>query len=271
MNLLEISDEFNVEKVHPQDVLELLKRRQKIIDWQLDQIRDVVQNLHSQFQGTYVNAAWQSQDPQDPEQKKVIDATISQGFVAVMKPVWHDETRELVDGFAPDTPANKVIASRLENAFRREAKLQHMRHDIPAQVRRAKSRLSAWKRKQPDYVGRETGKDLAKSLSDALVKLLTDAGCSVRLKNQFYWKKNKMVVIEIATELERPWVGLKPWELMDQKIKPMVDKYLIDHGYGKVRLSSFYDRDIAQNVLKLQIDDAEARDISKSDVHDETE
>lgn len=272
MNLLEISNEFDVEKAHPQDVLELLKRREKLINLQLANMRDVVQDLFAKINGSKVNATWDKSNPFDPVQKVNIDKQLALGFIPIMKASWGGGDHEhdyRIDSFVPDTPHNKALVSRIEAAFKREHKLENMRRDIPGEVRKAKSRLSTWKRKQPNYVGRETGKDVAKTLSDELIKELGNAGFPVKLKNQYYWKKNKMVVIEIATDLGHP--SMKPWELMDHKIKPTVDKFLKDHGYSKVRLTSFYDKTISQSVLKLQIDDAEARDISKSEQSDETE
>lgn len=271
MNLFEITDEFANPKTTPQEDLKFLEKREKNIKYQLELVRGQLDAIRSKVAGTLEQANWSMTNPEIPDQKEAIDKKIAAGFIPVWKPAGFGTAtdKKYVECFIPNVPHNVIIAKQLEKLIARAHQLEEFRREIPSRVKRAKGRLSAWNRKQPHYVGRATGKELLKQLVDKVTEFLTGKGWDeYRINNSYYWAKNKTIVMEIPVRAGME--GKRPIDTAKTIIKPAVDKFIESLGYTHFRVTDRWYQDSRMTVVKIEVDDVEARDKAAEKAADAT-
>lgn len=263
MNLIEIFDEFENPKTEPKQDLVYLEKKQKAIDQQLRYAREEKERLNNKIVGKHFNPTWGENQIDDPTQKEAIEKRIALGYTPITQTnSWNDKKQIVL--FVPSIPENKEVIVRLQRLHDRESKLTAMRNEIPTLVKRAKTRLSVWKRKQPNYVTRDVGKELLNALKEKVDQFIVDKDLKAPISNAYYWAKNKMVVIELNVKFSDPGKTVFGTASI---IKIMIDKWMTEQGYTKFRVT---DRKIDDrlSIVKIQLDDADAKNKA---ITDETE
>lgn len=253
MNLLEIHDEFAEPKGTPEQDLAALEKKRKSLDHNIQVLRDRTGGLRQKIVGPTIAAPWEAKKiGQDNE---AIKKQVDQGFTYTTHINTWDGT-EHIDYYYPDISQNKKTIEMLKILAKRLAHSEKTRDGLNARVKRAKGRLSAWKRKQPTYVGRATGKELLKDLREKVEQVIVDNKLPVNVTNAYYWTKNKMIVIEISCRTSTE--GLTVNNFAKQKVKPMFDAFLSGLGYTQFRCT---DRFVMAGltIIKIQLDDVEAK------------
>ncbi|MDE1830396.1 MAG: hypothetical protein KGI25_08745 [Thaumarchaeota archaeon] len=256
MNLFEISDEFNNLKGDPEKEISFIEKRRLALDHEQKHVRQYKQQLLDKIVGHIEKAAWGFNNPSDPTQKAEIDKIIAKGFVPIIQNnTWSGNDE--VEMFIPNLPQNREVIEKLIRVSKRDAALAKMRDNIPSEIKRAKGRLSAWKRKQPNYVGRATGKELLGALKKQVEEYMTSKGWTFGINNSYYWAKNKMIVIDIPVR-----TGLEnktPIDTAKTIVKPDLTEFLESLGYTQFRVIDRYYPDSKLMIVKIQLDDVEAK------------
>ncbi len=270
MNLFEISDEFVNTKTTPDEDMKHLSIKEKRLQYEQRYVRHMKDELLKKVVGETKRPNWNEQQPDLPDQMVNIQKVIDAGFAPIYI---HDHTshgeKRLITLFIPRIPQNETIIQKLERVCQREIRVTRMLRDIPTEIRKTKNRLSAWKRKQPTYVSRSTGKELLaefkKKIEDFLATTKWGSTMHVVIQNNYYWAKNKMIVVELNVRASIP--GLSINQTAKQALKPELNKYLEDLGYTQFRFSERY-IDSSLTILKIQLDDVEAK--NKATEHETT-
>jgi hypothetical protein len=257
MNLFEVTDEFNNPKHLPADELKHLEIKDKRIRYELKHVRDMKAELEKKIVGNIMRPTWNTQQPDDPSQQQGIEDVIKSGYTPIYI---HDHTsngdKRLISMFIPSIPQNEDVIKRLQRIAQRDVILTRLQRDIPVEIKRAKGRHSAWKRKQPNYVGRATGKELLTELKGKVEKFLEENGLTnIPITNSYYWAKNKMIVIELNVRVSAPGMTINQFA---KTVKVKVDKFMVDQGYTGFRVTDRY-IDNGSTIVKIQLDDVEAK------------
>lgn len=256
MNLFEITDEFNQPKHLPEDDLKHLEVKEKRLRYEMQYIRDQNAKLSSKIIGEVRKSGWGFNDPNDPAQKEEIDKIIAQGFIPVTTfNQWSG--KDEISSFVRNVPENKDTIEKIMRLKKRESIVAKMIHEIPTEIKRAKGRLSAWKRKQPNYVGRSTGKELLAEIKKQVEQHIAEKSWPVTINNSYYWAKNKMIVIDIPVRTGID--GKSPVDTAKTVIKPGLTKFLEDLGYTQFRVVDRWYPDSRLMIVKIQLDDVEAK------------
>lgn len=261
MNLFEVSDEFATPKTNPAEDLVFLEKKEKALIYQIELVRKQRAAIEAKIVGEKLHPTWNQKFLSNPEQAPEIQKVVDAGWIAVTinqpDPEWSNTVKgDIVEYFIKKIPENEQLLPKLKRVLQREASLHKMRRNIPSEVKRAKTRMSAWKRKQPTYVSRTTGKELLVELRDKIQTFLSENHFPAEIGNNYYWAKNKMIVIEINCRTAHN--GLTSSEFARQEVKPMLTKFLEELGYTQFRCT---DRFLTSNltIIKLQLDDVEAK------------
>lgn len=263
MNLIEVTSEFDTPKTEPKQDLIYLEKRQKAIDQQLKYSREEKERLQNKIVGKVLQPNWDEADIDNPGNYLNIEKRINSGYTPVTM-INHWNGKKQVIHFIPSIPENKEVIGRLQRLLDRESKLSAMRNDMPTLVKRAKTRLSAWKRKQSNYIPKDLGRELLAALKERVEQFIVDKNLQTPINNSYYWAKNKMVVIELAVKYSDPGKTIFGTASV---IKIMVDKWMTEQGYTMFRVT---DRKIDDrlSIVKIQLDDADAKNKA---ITDETE
>lgn len=253
MNLFEVTDEFATPKTEPTQDLAYLEKKSTAINYHLKLIRELKKQLKDSFIGSTMHPGWNQSFPENDEQRAEIQKILDLGYIAVTK-TRPDRRKEIIM-YVPSVDKNKEIVPRFQRAVDREAKLEQMQREMPVNVKRAKTRLSAWKRKQPTYVPRATGKELLDDLKGKVQKFIDETGFAIPITNSYYWAKNKMIVIELSVRISAPGMTVNGFA---KTFKVKVDKFMVDQGYIGFRVTDRY-IDGNLTIVKIQLDDVEAK------------
>lgn len=257
MNLFEITDDFSNPKHLPEEDLKHLEIKNKRIQYELNYVQEMKKTLQKKIAGNILAPMWNTQQPDEPSQQEAIEKIINSGYTPIYT---HDHTsfgdKRLITMFIPNLPENRDVIKKITRVNQREMLLSKMQREIPIEIKRAKGRISAWKRKQPNYVGRATGKELLTEIRDKVQTFLSEKSIPADISNNYYWAKNKMIVIEVSCRSSHK--GLTPYAFAKQEVKPMLVKFLEELGYTQFRVT---DRFIMSDltVIKIQLDDVEAK------------
>lgn len=257
MNLFEITDEFANVKLTPQEEIEFLLKREKAIEREYHYINKITMKLKNEVAGNIRHPIFNQVDPSDPVQKIEIDKVIAQGYVPIIIPNPSKDNEVVVNVFVPDLPSNRLLIPKLTQILIRYTKVYKLYKNIPGQIKRAKGRLSAWKRKQPNYVGRATGKELLAEIKKKVQDFITSKNWPLEINNSYYWAKNKMIVIEIP--VQQSIDGKSAYEAAKTIVKPDLTKFLDEIGYTQFRVVDRYNPEFKIMNIKIQLDDLEAK------------
>lgn len=255
MNLLEIQDEFAEIKITPEEELAALVKREKSVRHNIHVLRDQQTALRGKIIGQVIPAPWNARIVGKDDEGIKQQVNNGYTYTTVYSPWTAGE--QTVDFYYPNIPQNEKTVEHLKILANRLKYFDNLEAGHHARVKRTKARLSAWKRKQPTYVGRKTGKELLVDIKAKIEDFIASKTWPVTINNSYYWAKNKMIVIDIP--VREPINGKSTIDAAKQIVKPDLTKFLEELGYSQFRVIDKFDPTSRFMLIKIQLDDVEAR------------
>jgi hypothetical protein len=239
------------EKITPPEELEHLKEVKQSITLQVNHWSEKFKEAEQELAKT---------TPKEPHGwtttgEDKIEDRVAKGFFPVYEPITMGRERPRPSGYYKILATNKEQIAHMDKIQNRLVSLSRKQLAADDEIRKCENRVKAWKRKQPDYVSRTTGKELLTSVKEKVEDWLATQPVKHSIVNSYYWAKNKMIVIEIGIV---PTPGEKPWET-SAKLKVAFDKFISSLGYTSFRVTDFYNKYDRRSIVKLQLDDVEAK------------
>lgn len=257
MRLHEIADnDFDEPKLPPQQQLDIFVKKQAGLDYESKLAQRAVNVLLDQMgeQGFPMETpGFGEKYPTEANDAVGIRKRTDDGFYPFIRR--RTTGGRAVDGYFKITPENQELLNKLDRLSKKANAAREAVWDNQEEIRKSAGRISAWKRKQPTYVGKATGKDLLTELKTKIESFIETNKWICTITNSYYWAKNKMIVIDISVTNSAPGLSINGFA---KTIKVALDKFMTEQGYEKFRVT---DRavDGTLTIVKIQLDDLEAK------------
>lgn len=258
MRLHEIADDFEDPEILPPRQHEIaiarepgLRHNQEVITAMQDALTDKLE-AYKQTAGWPNNDEWPALVTGKDKDDEKINEIRAKGYFLLLR---GSKYPMRIIAYYKITPENETLIKKLESINRKLISATAAIEDNTDEIRKSKNRISAWKRKQPTYVGRATGKELLEEIKQKVNDFIGQNNWICSITNSYYWAKNKMIVIDISVRNSAPGMTVNGFA---KTIKVAMDKFMTDQGYSKFRVT---DRviDGQLTLVKIQLDDVEAK------------